>query len=87
MRMASHCRWDRLLSGVRVLSDRVQAMDSSHVSLVALLLRADGFEKFRADRNLTLGINIGSMVGVLPLLCAWLSHSLRAGQNHEVRGQ
>jgi hypothetical protein len=28
----------------------LQAMDSSHVSLVALLLRADGFEHYRCDR-------------------------------------
>ncbi len=27
-------------------------MDSSHVSLVALLLRADGFDHFRVDKNL-----------------------------------
>jgi len=43
----------------------VQAMDSSHVSLVALLLRADGFDHFRCDRNLSLGINLGSMGKVL----------------------
>lgn len=35
--------------------------DSSHVSLVALLLRADGFDHFRCDRNVSLGINLGSM--------------------------
>ena len=28
----------------------LQAMDSSHVALVALLLRADGFEHYRCDR-------------------------------------
>merc|ERR1712086_274381 len=43
----------------------VQAMDSSHVSLVALLLRADGFDHFRCDRNISLGINLGSMAKVL----------------------
>lgn len=43
----------------------VQAMDSSHVSLVALLLRADGFDHFRCDRNVSLGINLGSMGKVL----------------------
>ncbi|KAL1507432.1 hypothetical protein AB1Y20_008271 [Prymnesium parvum] len=43
----------------------LQAMDSSHVSLVALLLRADGFDHFRCDRNLQLGINLGSMAKVL----------------------
>jgi len=43
----------------------VQAMDSSHVSLVALLLRADGFDHFRCDRNISLGINLASMGKVL----------------------
>ena len=30
-------------------------MDSSHVSLVALSLRADGFEHYRCDRNVSMG--------------------------------
>lgn len=33
----------------------LQAMDNSHVSLVAMQLRADGFEHFRCDRNLSMG--------------------------------
>jgi proliferating cell nuclear antigen len=33
----------------------LQAMDSSHVSLVCLNLRADGFEHFRCDRTLSMG--------------------------------
>ena len=33
----------------------LQAMDSSHVSLVALTLRADGFEHYRCDRNVSMG--------------------------------
>ena len=40
----------------------LQAMDSSHVSLVALLLRADGFEHYRCDRNMTMGMNLSNMV-------------------------
>lgn len=32
-----------------------QAMDSSHVSLVALSLRADGFAHYRCDRNISMG--------------------------------
>eukprot|EP01112_Ceratiomyxa_fruticulosa_P014430 TRINITY_DN412_c0_g1_i2.p1 TRINITY_DN412_c0_g1~~TRINITY_DN412_c0_g1_i2.p1 ORF type:complete len:265 (-),score=54.29 TRINITY_DN412_c0_g1_i2:101-895(-) len=43
----------------------LQAMDSSHVSLVSLLLRADGFQEFRCDRNLSLGINLGSMTKIM----------------------
>jgi proliferating cell nuclear antigen len=43
----------------------LQAMDSSHVSLVALHLRSDGFSHFRADRNISLGINLGAMSKIL----------------------
>ena len=35
----------------------LQAMDSSHVSLVDVNLRAEGFDPYRCDRNLTLGVN------------------------------
>lgn len=38
---------------------QLQAMDNSHVSLVSLTLRSDGFDKFRCDRNLTMGMNLG----------------------------
>lgn len=30
-------------------------MDNSHVSLVSLSLRSDGFEHFRCDRNMSMG--------------------------------
>jgi hypothetical protein len=33
-------------------------MDSSHVSLVALQLKAEGFELYRCDRNISLGLNL-----------------------------
>ncbi|VEL06796.1 unnamed protein product [Protopolystoma xenopodis] len=36
----------------------LQAMDNAHVSLVSLLMRSDGFETYRCDRNLSLGLNI-----------------------------
>eukprot|EP00004_Rigifila_ramosa_P003987 TRINITY_DN14379_c0_g1_i1.p1 TRINITY_DN14379_c0_g1~~TRINITY_DN14379_c0_g1_i1.p1 ORF type:complete len:275 (+),score=66.76 TRINITY_DN14379_c0_g1_i1:37-825(+) len=43
----------------------LQAMDSSHVSLVTLFLRADGFEAFRCDRSLTLGMSLVSLSKIL----------------------
>ncbi|KAJ8319200.1 hypothetical protein KUTeg_004291 [Tegillarca granosa] len=43
----------------------LQAMDSSHVSLVSLNLRSDGFDSFRCDRNLSMGINLASMSKIL----------------------
>jgi len=43
----------------------LQAMDSSHVALVSLMLKSDGFENYRCDRNLSLGINLASMSKIL----------------------
>ncbi|KAH9823565.1 proliferating cell nuclear antigen, N-terminal domain-containing protein [Melampsora americana] len=44
---------------------KLQAMDNSHVALVALLLRTNGFSQFRCDRNMSLGINVGSFQKVV----------------------
>ena len=41
---------------------QLQAMDNSHVSLVSLNLRSDGFDKYRCDRNLMLGMSIERFV-------------------------
>ncbi|XP_027368620.1 proliferating cell nuclear antigen-like [Abrus precatorius] len=43
----------------------LQAMDSSHVALVAILLRSDGFEHYRCDRNLSMGINFNNLSKML----------------------
>ncbi|KAJ3093383.1 proliferating cell nuclear antigen, partial [Physocladia obscura] len=43
----------------------LQAMDNSHVALVALLLRASAFHPFRCDANLSLGINLVSLSKIL----------------------
>ncbi|KAK9892246.1 hypothetical protein WA026_019047 [Henosepilachna vigintioctopunctata] len=40
---------------------QLQAMDVSHVSLVSLMLKSDGFDKYRCDRNITMGMNLASM--------------------------
>jgi proliferating cell nuclear antigen len=40
-------------------------MDSSHVALVALLLRSEGFEHYRCDRNLSMGMNLTNMAKML----------------------
>ena len=40
-------------------------MDNSHVSLGSVSLRADGFDKFRCDRQLSMGMNLGSMSKIL----------------------
>ncbi|GFS39229.1 proliferating cellular nuclear antigen 1 [Actinidia rufa] len=43
----------------------LQAMDSSHVALVALLLRSEGFEHYRCDRNMSMGMNLNNMAKML----------------------
>ncbi|XP_018017642.1 proliferating cell nuclear antigen [Hyalella azteca] len=43
----------------------LQAMDNSHVSLVSLNLRREGFDKYRCDRNLVMGMNLSSMSKIL----------------------
>jgi proliferating cell nuclear antigen len=40
-------------------------MDSSHVALVALLMRNDAFDPYRCDHTTNLGISITSMAKVL----------------------
>jgi proliferating cell nuclear antigen len=40
-------------------------MDTSHVSLVSLLMRGEGFEHYRSDRSISLGLNLASITKVL----------------------
>jgi len=58
--LVSEANFDCASTGISL-----QAMDSSHVSLVALFLRAEGFSHYRADRNISLGISIASMSKIL----------------------
>lgn len=43
----------------------LQAMDSSHVSLVAMTLEKDGFEHFRCDKAVSMGKRCGYAVDCL----------------------
>ena len=52
--------WDCSDSGIQL-----QAMDNSHVSLVSVSLRSDGFDRFRCDRQLSMGMNLDSMTKIL----------------------
>lgn len=45
----------------------LQAMDSSHVALVSLNLSMDGFEHYRADSNMVLGVSIANLAKVMKL--------------------
>lgn len=44
---------------------QLQAMDNSHVSLVSLSLRAEGFENYRCDRNMSMGMNLASLAKIM----------------------
>ena len=43
----------------------LQAMDTSHVSLVSMMLRSDGFDHYRCDRNISMGMNLNNMAKML----------------------
>jgi len=46
---------------------QVQAMDSSHVALVSLILRESAFSEFKCDRAASLGMNIDSLAKVFKM--------------------
>ncbi len=62
----------------------LQSMDSSHVALVGLLLRANGFENYRCDHGLNLGVSLVSLNKILK--CAGTDDvvTLRADNNVDV---
>ena len=43
----------------------MQAMDASHVALCSLLLKEDGFEEYRSDRPITMGLSIANLSKIL----------------------
>jgi len=51
--LVTEASWECTTSGMSL-----QAMDTSHVSLVTVNLNGDGFSKFRCDRNMVLGMNL-----------------------------
>ena len=60
-----------------------QGMDSSHVSLVSVSLKQDGFENYRCDREVTLGINFSSLGKVLKCMGSDDSLSVRADEESD----
>lgn len=51
--LVNEASWDCTPSGMSL-----QAMDTSHVSLVTVSLKKEGFEHYRCDRNTNLGMNL-----------------------------
>jgi proliferating cell nuclear antigen len=62
----------------------LQAMDSSHVALVVLLLRQQGFEHYRCDRNMSIGMNITSLTKVVKIAGPDDSITLKANDKADV---
>ncbi|OWY43582.1 proliferating cell nuclear antigen [Alternaria alternata] len=58
--LVQDCNFDCNDSGIAL-----QAMDNSHVALVSMMLKSEAFSPFRCDRNIALGINLGSLTKVL----------------------
>lgn len=58
--LVQDCNFDCNDSGIAL-----QAMDNSHVALVAMHLKSEGFSPYRCDRNIALGINLTSLTKVL----------------------
>jgi proliferating cell nuclear antigen len=62
-------------------------MDNSHVSLVSVNLRADGFDKYRCDRTLSMGMNLSSMSKMLKYVTVHrmnCSHVARCAANDDI---
>ncbi|CAF4835505.1 unnamed protein product, partial [Rotaria magnacalcarata] len=51
--LVNEATWECSSNGITL-----QAMDSSHVALVSLVMRSEGFETYRCDRNMSLGISL-----------------------------
>uniref|UniRef100_A0A5S6R3S1 DNA sliding clamp PCNA n=1 Tax=Trichuris muris TaxID=70415 RepID=A0A5S6R3S1_TRIMR len=76
--LLTDAQWDCRDSGLSL-----QAMDSSHVALVALKLNADGFEDYRCDRSMSLGLNITNMTKIMKAANADDSFMIRAQDNSD----
>lgn len=61
----------------------IQAMDSSHVALVHMLLRDDCFVKYQCERNSILGLNLGSLTKILKIVEANDSLTLRHDEDSD----
>jgi len=59
----------------------LQAMDGSHVALVSLNLSMEGFEHYRADTNMVLGLSVATLAKVMKLADASDSITLQAEDN------
>jgi len=73
--------WDVSAQGLSL-----QSMDSSHVSLVQVTLRTEGFETFRCDKNLALGVNMDTMGKLMKCAANDDAITLRSEDNGDLLG-
>lgn len=59
-------------------------MDNSHVALVSVKLEPGGFDKYRCDRPMPLGVNLGSLTKVLKCAKDDDRVTLKANENADV---
>jgi len=73
--------WDVSSQGLSL-----QSMDSSHVSLVQVTLRTEGFETFRCDKNLALGVNMDTMGKLMKCASSDDAITLKSEDNGDLLG-
>jgi proliferating cell nuclear antigen len=59
-------------------------MDTSHVSLVSLHLGADGFEQYRCDRSLSMGMSLASLAKILKCAASNDILTMKAQDNADI---
>lgn len=57
-------------------------MDSAHVSLVSLKLNESGFESYRCDKSITLGINLVDFSKILKMALSDDTLTLKADEEN-----
>jgi hypothetical protein len=75
------CYIVRMLTNLFVIGLSLQAMDGSHVALVSLNLSMEGFEHYRADTNMVLGLSVATLAKVMKLADSNDSITLQAEDN------
>ena len=70
--------WECSGSGISL-----QGMDSSHVALVSLYLKSDGFDPYRCDRNISLGLSSSNLSKILKCSSNDDSVTIRASETSD----
>ncbi|KAM0787345.1 hypothetical protein ACM66B_003434 [Microbotryomycetes sp. NB124-2] len=65
---------------------KLQAMDNSHVALVSLNLASSGFEQYRCDHDMSLGMSLASLTKIIKCAANDDTITLRADANVDALG-